>query len=1172
MGVPRVLKGPFRMKRFGDTVFYTATDLCNFSDCHYLVLRDKRALFEKLEKTTEDDQAILITQKGREHEQRYLDTLTSHGTPPFEPKYSIPHDPINEISVTLEALKAGHQYVYQAMLAKDNLWGLSDFLQRVERPSKLGAFSYEVVDTKLGKTHKATYALQLCFYSELLESLQGTLPEYAYIVDGTNTPRPYRIADYYSYYQNLKHEFLTALTSTDPATVSPEPCAHCSICHWRNHCKGHWEESDHLSRVARITGPQRKRLVQIGVTTMSELAAHEGEVPPKIAPRVFTRLKEQARLQIVGKEKPSFSFVHPDDGGIGFKSLPPRSDGDLFYDIEADPLIKAEALENEEFQLRDGLEYLHGFSFRNPDKTFGFTHFLAFTKAEERIAYERLMDLMIARVTTYPDAHIYHYSPYEIAALKRMSAQYPSRTDELDRLLKEKRFVDLYEVVRNAIRVSEPKYSIKNLERFYSAKRELDVKGGGDSIVVFERYLETKDPEVLKKIIDYNRKDCDSTIELLDWLHNLKAQAAQHFKVDWASINPPAPKKEKKLKEDEVPKGELEAARLNRYRAAFGADELFETPQEQYTEGQKLREKLFYLSDFYRREMKPAWWKFFSLKDSPEKQDSHVETLTNLRLDPSRPEGLSGRSRLVHYTFPARETKLEKGDAVHDVRHEQDYGTIEAIDPYAGTISIKLRGDATTYDNLDITKKPEQLTDSLREGLDRFLDAMGELDLENLGALQRNYPHTALVDILQARDPVFKDGKSRPVIVPHSAQHPEFAAALYDAALHLDGSYLFIQGPPGTGKTYHGARLAVALMQAGKTVGVTSNSHKAVNNFLSEVDHVAQTQKSPCRGVKKSNKEGSSQCYAPPGDTSFIENCFKSESFDPDKYNLLAGTAWAFAYEHLYDRLDYLFVDEASQMSIAHLMAAGSSAKNLILIGDPCQLSQPIQGTHPADLHLSPLELLLGDDKTVPPRRGVFLDNCRRMHGEICSLLSQHVYENRLEAHGDNDRQAITNPSPSRVTQSSGILFVPSEHNQDSTTSSEDEAQLVEELVQELLTCSFTDKQGITRNLTLEDIMIIAPFNLQVKEIARRIPQGRVGTIDLFQGQEAPVAIVSMTSSNINETPRGLDFLFSTQRINVALSRAKALAIIVGSPLLLKTRCKTPEQMQLVNFFCALGR
>jgi uncharacterized protein len=192
------------MKRFGDTVFYTATDLCNFSDCHYLVLRDKRSLFEKLEKTTEDDQAILITRKGQEHEQRYLASLTAQGTPPFEPLYSIPHDPIRERSVTEKALHEGHPYIYQAMLAKDNLWGLSDFLNRVEKPSKLGTFSYEVVDTKLGKSHKATYALQLCFYSELLQEIQGTLPEYAYIVDGTNTPRPYRIADYYSYYQNLK--------------------------------------------------------------------------------------------------------------------------------------------------------------------------------------------------------------------------------------------------------------------------------------------------------------------------------------------------------------------------------------------------------------------------------------------------------------------------------------------------------------------------------------------------------------------------------------------------------------------------------------------------------------------------------------------------------------------------------------------------------------------------------------------------------------------------------------------------------------------------------------------------------------------------------------------------------------------------------------------------------
>jgi uncharacterized protein len=401
-----------------------------------------------------------------------------------------------------------------------------------------------------------------------------------------------------------------------------------------------------------------------------------------------------------------------------------------------------------------------------------------------------------------------------------------------------------------------------------------------------------------------------------------------------------------------------------------------------------------------------------------------------------------------------------------------------------------------------------------------------------------------------------------------------FRDQLCDAALKLDRSYLFIQGPPGTGKTFHGARMAVSLMQAGKRLGVMSNSHKAVINFLAEVDLVAHREGFTFRGAKKSNDGDLANQYlsnrptdAPPPQ---IRDYFNHSDIDTSDYHLIAGTAWTFCREEQDQQFDFLIIDEASQLSLAHLAAAGVCAKNLILIGDPRQLPQPLQGIHPAGLDLSPLEYLLGEHATVPPERGVFLNACRRMHTDICDLLSSHVYESRLTALPENQHQRILPQGIFSIERHAGYLFYSCEHDGNTQTSPE-EAAIIERLYHELLSCTFRAKDGQLSPITPREIMVIAPYNMQVQLLRRSLPDADIGTIDLFQGREAPVVLVSMTTSSMEETPRGMEFLFSQQRINVALSRAKALAIVLGSPKLFQTRCTKPEQMKLVNFFCALA-
>ena len=1164
------------MRKLGDRLLFSATDLCDFAACRHITQLSLLDQEERLERAEEDAQAKLVIKKGQEHEKRYLTALEANGTQVAHIPALLDAQPAEALLSTVEILRAGPEVAYQAFLYKEPLNGYADFLLRVDRKSKLGNFSYEIIDTKLSKTEKASYILQLCFYSELLAEIQGHLPENAHIVTGDMRLKSFRLNDYFWYYSRLKRDFLNAVANGSSEELYPEPCPKCSSCSWRNLCKSKWEQDDHLSLVAGITKGQRIKLVEAGISTCAELADPSRAGPSSIHPEAFGRLRDQVSLQRAAKVdgQPLYRVIPPGEGGRGFALLPPKDEGDIFYDIEGDPLLKEESLKSSNVLLRDGLEYLHGFSWRKPDGSFDFHAIWALSKREERRCFEELMDFLTKRMNRYPKAKIYHYSPYEIAALKRLSSQYPTRVKELDDLLRGERFCDLYPIVKQSVRVSEPRYSIKNLERFYSAKREHDVKDGGASIVWFEEYLETGKPELLKAIKDYNQKDCDSMIELYDWLSTLKATSAKELGIDWDTIIPKVVKETPTASSTELSKTELEEQRVARFRGLFGVDEIHATREpHSYSESDMLRLRLFYLADFYRREMKPQWWNHFRRRELlPMERADDPEVITGCERDYGQPEGMIARSRLFHYTFPAQECKLSAGDQLYDIDNERSFGSIHEIDSDAGTLAIKIAGKLEAPSTLELCRMPRDTTEPLKKGLDRFLDAIGEYELEKLDKSRRDYPYPALVDVLLKAHPTFTDGARRKV-VPVPAEDPSFSDKLVDAALKLDHSYLFIQGPPGTGKTYHGARVAVALMRAGKRVAVTSNSHKAVINFLLEVDVVAHKDRFSFRGAKKSNQDDPKNMYAqnrpedaPPPQ---IHDYYKSGAIDHSEYNLIAGTAWNFVADEDDQSYDYLIVDEASQISLANLAAAGVCAKNLILIGDPCQLPQPLQGIHPAGLDQSPLEYLLDEQATVPPERGVFLNSCRRMHTDICGLLSTHVYESRLTGLPENGLQRILSEKDLSIGRQAGYLFYPCAHDGNTQTSRE-EADVIEALYRELLGCSFRAKDGKLSPITRGDIMVIAPYNMQAQLLRRAIPSGDIGTIDLFQGREAPVVLISMTTSSIEESPRGMEFLFSQQRMNVALSRAKALAIVVGSPMLFQARCAKPEQMKLVNFFCAL--
>jgi hypothetical protein len=368
----------------------------------------------------------------------------------------------------------------------------------------------------------------------------------------------------------------------------------------------------------------------------------------------------------------------------------------------------------------------------------------------------------------------------------------------------------------------------------------------------------------------------------------------------------------------------------------------------------------------------------------------------------------------------------------------------------------------------------------------------------------------------------------------------------------LTGRHLVIQGPPGSGKTYAGARLIAHLIGLGRRVGVTSTSHKAIHNLLVEVEKTSLA----FRGLKKGDSYESA---------SVTTSKDQSDFSDPDDdVLLLAGTSWLFSREDMAGVVDTLFVDEAGQVSLADALALATCARNIVLLGDPQQLGQVSQGIHPEGADASVLEHLLGEEDTVPPDRGLFLSRSWRMHPDVCRFISETSYEGRLHAVPACARQRIASPG----LAGTGLRWLPVEHEGNRGSSIEEAERIAAEL-ELLVGGTFSDRDGRERRLGWDDVLVVTPYNAQVRCLAARLgPRARVGTVDKFQGQEAPVVFFSMATSSGEDLPRNLEFLFSRNRLNVAISRAQSLAVLVASPKLLEIRCRTIEQMRMVNALC----
>ena len=1090
------------MRKIGEKILLSASDLMRFIGCDHATTLDLQYLHHKnITPKADSDDAQLLQNQGNAHEAQHLDKLYKSGASIIEINRSPRLE--DDVLATLEALKKGPDVVFQGAFLNQHWGGWSDFLEKVEKPSALGPFSYEVTDTKLKRKPHPKHVLQLVLYSDLLTEIQQQEPEYAHIELGNGTRSSLKLSDYKSYARLARKRFEQFVRA--PAQTRPVPCSDCSLCRWQDLCKEHWAQTDSLFEIANISRSQVKKIEAVGLDTMQAFAG-ANEPIRGLSHVSATKLQIQARLQQARKTGEPTYELRDKTPGKGFDLLPEPSDGDLFYDIEGDP------------HFPEGLEYLHGVWFNG-----GFQTFWAHSHEEEAKKFGELLDFFRVQLDKDPSAHIYHYAPYEITALRRLSSKYAIGEAFIDRLLREQKFVDLYAVVRGSVQTSEPSYSIKYLEIFYGLKRESEVKTAGGSVIAYEKWRDIQDQSILDEIEEYNRVDCVSTEMLRDWL---------------ISIRPPNPWPIYDLNASDKEADDEAAVLQLKERLALSP-----IPDER-------KAILLALSRFHNREAKPAWWTIFDSLNSEE--DDIIDDMNTLGgLEAIGPVTPVKRSFSRLYKYPLQETKLREGKRP-TIKDELGFSTIsiEQLDIENREVLLKIGAAKANLLTEQVNLLPEKPISSSVISL--ALD-----DVINDQLTHKLYK--AVDDLLSLNSPRLLGGKRLEAIPTlDSVQLLKTAVSL------MDETTLAVQGPPGTGKTYVSAHAIIELVRSGKRIGIASNSHEAIRNLMIGCVDAMQPEDT---NITLAHKVGQSADGYP----SSMKRILRPTSNDDanlNNANIVGGTAFFFARAEQIDKFDYLFIDEAGQVSLPNVLAMGRSTKNIVLVGDPQQLPNVIQGSHPYPAGLSSLEWLLGDHLTVPKDRGIFLPSTRRMHPKICDFISEQVYDGRLISDPSTHHEAII----SQTFPPNGAYWVDVEHDGNSQSSLE-EAEAISKIYKELVGSNYSSRMAKSVPLSNRDIIIVAPYNAQVNLLKSILPVGaRIGTVDKFQGQEAAVSIISMTASSTENIPRGMNFLFSLNRINVAVSRAKALSLVLGSSKLRNARCDNIEQMKMVNTLCVLEK
>ncbi|MFE6447219.1 TM0106 family RecB-like putative nuclease [Nocardiopsis dassonvillei] len=1175
------------------------TDLVDTLECdHRSAL--KTALAARVEGApAPTDIDPLVAQHGLAHEQAELERLSA-----LVEVVRMPDPRPEDASLaaaaqaTAEAMAAGVPVIYQGsfhhrLTEPDpdghtvSFHGRADFLIRSDLDPATGRtrtpapanWTYEPWDTKLARRPGPGAVVQLAAYAHAVSVATGHTPQHMHLLTGDNHTHTLPTADFTPILSTVTTRLLTLLAS-EPALPAPtwgQPRPACEGCGYQAWCSQGRTAARHLSLVAGLRTDQAAKLTDAGLDTIDALARADDDQRPATLPRrSFDQLRAQAALQVRQDrtrtpDNPQGTVTAEVFAPDGLASLPAPSPGDVFFDMEGYPYHSREG--------ERGLEYLFGATTEDAHGAETFHAFWAHDRAQEKKALEDFVDFATARVDADPGAHVYHYASYEVDRLKHLSSEFATREEEVNRLLRESRLVDLYTVVRKSLRVSQRSYSIKYLEPLYlPAARSGGVTTATSSIDAYAAYLAATEAgdhdraaRVLADIAAYNRDDCHSTARLRDWLEDHRT----HQGIT-----------DRPLVQLELTEAEAERARKRQEKAARHAaltepllDQVPAQAQDREPD-HHTRAQLAALVGYYQRENLPPWREHYRRTSAP---------LTDLESDTDcavpwqvragewiEPTGRQRKSRreLSLRLDTAHPHPFTSGQDVHLLypgAPGQPATTTQAkvAEADADTLAITETCDPdSTYSRPPVAVLPGSPVNPAPK--DGALETVARTALDTLPA----WPHHPGLDVLRRIPPRL----STPGPLPDPADHDgDLIQATIAAVDRLDGSYLAVQGPPGAGKTYLAAQLITHLARQGRSVGVCSTGHKAVENVMTAALRAAEAAGVEVAAAKRAKGRGKDTDQDLPWEQPSSPQALASWR---DKHTaqghpvLIGGTAWAMSNAAmLADPLDVLIIDEAGQFALADTLAVSAAARNLVLLGDPQQLPQVVQGTHGEGADASALQHLMAGRQIIDPSRGYFLDQTRRMHPAVCATVSALSYQGRLHAHPSTADRTLATLAP-------GVYTLPTPH-QGRTTHSPEEVQAVVEVATHLVTDKVTDAaEAHPRPLTGHDILVVAPYNLQVRALRRALARAaddhpalegvRVGTVDKFQGQEAAAVICSMTTSNAAEASRGTAFVLDRNRLNVALSRAQLVAAVVFSPDLLTTAPRSIDELRLLSSFTRL--
>ena len=1145
---------------------YTPTNISTFSKSQLSASLDLHAKnsSSQINYPESDEMSRYLQEMGKKYEAKFGEILQAKNLDVCHLKGEISEKSYEN---TLLTLNKAHDFVSQVFLNSKKLYGVADYLMKVSSKSDLGNFSYEPVEIKLATFEKPSYILQSIAYCELLNNVLGKIPENFHLHLGGGKFKTFKTKYFYDWYKNIedKYErFLSKFSIDEPLDYLPGDHGK-----WNKFVQEKLKEKGDIIQVHAMRLDQRKKFNEAGIKTIFDLKNIDlNNHKVDLNNGLIKRFKNQATLQLrtTSEDNPAFEIRPINEQDKGLNLLPIKNDGDMFFDFEGypDPLTA------------EKIEYLIGITFKDKEGKYIYKSFWAHNMDDEKKAFSEFVKFIKERKINYPSGKLFHYGNYEKNALGNLAAKHQIHIETIDDWLRSEYLIDLFPITKNAMILGAGSYSIKYVERIYLKDlRKEEISTAGDSVIQYANWINLKDEKILDSIEAYNKQDCDSTQKLRDFLLDLP----EYKKLK--SIN----QKVKSYNDNDLSVEEININALDKEAKKFRENyQLTEFKNKEY-----LIKLISELIPFHPSEERVEFWEFFArLNDkTPEELTSDGEVIVNCKF-----QKIIEIKNSLGLVYSFNENQVIKIQSDLDFKNDFCLAPIqttasnllikEAIKTDDGKYFLKLKG------SLDEENKNFTLKIS-RANLEKYkINQYEEINIYKFPSVISQYMESdcslqaqswnngsssiskAFLNFLD-RKSVKGISELNEKLSNKENNSDEISNFLFD----LKDETLAIQGPPGTGKTTFTAELISKLIEKGLRVAISSNGHKAINNILLKVENFCKL-----NSINGNLYKRSSSSSIRDDELYFMNTSINASTTYRQDIDVLGATVFSLSKQDYFGQpYDYLIIDESGQVSSANLLYMSQCAKNILLVGDQQQLSQPKKASHPGDSGLSCLEYFMNGEDIVPTDKGFFLPKSWRMPPDLTNVVSRMFYEGRLEPEIANSFNKVFWSG-----KTSGLEFFPVKHKGQNSSFSIEEAEYIYHLLKKIIGSEYqfisnsTESKNQDMNLekkviSPEDILVTTPYNAQ-KNLLQKELKGLadVGTVDKFQGLEKPIAIYSLASTDSENAPRGLSFVLNANRLNVAISRAKCLSIVVGSPELANCMPKNVEEAKQLSRFCKILR